>query len=212
MSQATSHSTQHTQTDERPIATTKHFEIFEEIVEHRGRICNNCFAEREKGYSHYRSSGGRATGGSSRDDKTCDRFCTECFSGTGEPTLHRPHDGEAIHHDVDDRDEPITEVTSDSGRIVDYSNVHSQLSASFQHDMGGTLGREWSEIDPLPKNGERLSLFQNLQRLRDRLEDLGYDVNWRAWKRNAAAFKNRSPRKDRAIFARMVAETVNEAD
>ena len=102
------------------------------------------------------------------------------------------------------------EITSESGLLVDYSNVHCQLGARFISDMGGTVERDWSKSAPLPKNGKQISLFRNLARLRDRLEDQGYEPEWDRWKDLAEGFKARQPTADRAIFARLVDRCVSE--
>lgn len=191
--------TEQDDSDDARIATGEDFAAFTELVAHDARICNNCFALRQEDHQHFRTSGGSATGGGWRDDQTADRFCTECHAGTGKPSLHRPHDGE-----WDDENE---EWTTESGRpAVDYSNVHCQLGDRFISDMAGTVERDWGKDDPLPKNGDQVSLFRNLARLRDRIEEKGYDVDWGAWKDGAEHLKARYPTLDREIFARLVGQ------
>lgn len=186
------------------VASDEHVGVFEKLIEYDGRICNNCFGLRQLDHDHFRSSGGTATGRNTRNDQTADQFCTVCHAGTGKNTLYRPHDGE-----WDDDQEAYT---SDSGRPpVDYSNVQCEVGPRFISDMGGTVEQEWGRSNPLPENGEMISLFRNLKRLRDRLEEKGYTVDWERWKRCADAWKDARPTCDKPIFARLVATTIEDA-
>lgn len=199
----TSSSTESDRTDERRVsgpATATHLQVFFEVIESDPHICQNCFARRELEARHFRSSGGRATGSALLDDLTADRFCEECCAGTGKASLHRPHEG---YWDAE-----AEEATSDSGLLVDYSNVHCELGRRFIRDMGGTIEREWGGQRPLPKNGEQISFFRLLRNLRDRLREKHYPVPWTRWKEIGNDLKDHYPSEDRGIFARLVVTSI----
>jgi hypothetical protein len=199
----TQHQQRQPQPQQRKVASDEHVGVFVEVIEHDGRICNNCFGRRAREHDHFRSSGGTATGRNTQNDQTADQFCTVCHAGTGKNTLYRPHDG--------GWDDDAEAYTTDSGRPpVDYSNVQCELGPRYISDMGGTVERDWGRDSPLPKNGEMVSLFQNLARLRDRLDELGYEVDWGRWKRCANAWKDAKPTCDRPIFARLVTTTIED--
>lgn len=184
------------------IATELQTDWFTRVLEHDLAICNNCFSKREESARHFRSSGGAVAGGGARQDATADLFCTTCEAGTGKPGLYRPHAGE-----WDDENE---EWTTESGRpAVDYSNVHCQLGQRFIDDMAGTVGREWDESNPLPKNGQLVSFHRLVTNIGQRLEEQGYEIDdWDALRDAAVTLKEAYPANDRAIFARVFAEHV----
>lgn len=186
------------------IATELQEDWFTRVLEHDLAICNNCFSKREDEARHFRTSGGSTAGGGARQDATADLFCTECSAGTGKPGLYRPHEGEW--------DDEAEEWTTESGRPnVDYSNVHCQLGQRFIDDMGGTIGREWSEAEPLPKSGQLVSFHRLITHIGQRLEERGYEIeDWDELRETAERLKDEHSNRDRAIFARVFSDQVEK--
>lgn len=161
------------------IATELQVQWFKQVLEQDLRICNNCFSKREDLARHFRSCGGATVGGGPHDDGTADLFCTNCEAGTGKQPLHR-----------------------------EYDHIDTTITPGLKRECAGTVGRTWSEQEPLPKTGSVVSFARLITNIGQRLEEEGYTINdWDELRDRAERLKDLHPNRDRRILARVFSES-----
>lgn len=77
----------------------------------------------------------------------------------------------------------------------------TNLTQRAAREALGSVGREWSEQEPMPKRGSTPSLFRVLCNAADRLDEKGFNVNREKAKIHAELMKDEAPSQDRAILA-----------
>ena len=170
-----------TENGKERIATEFQIEWFKQVLEQDLGICNNCFSKREDAARHFRPRGGATVGGGSHHDATADLFCKTCEAGTGKDSLHR-----------------------------EYEHIVTGATPRLKSESAGTVGRDWSEGAPLPKNGRVVSFNRLITRIGQRLEEAGYEIaDWDGVRARAQGLKDDYPARDRVIFARVFSEAVD---
>lgn len=124
------------------------------------------------------------------------------FGSPGDLRVERAADGFEIVRETD------AEAEGSAGDEQGTWEWPTNLTQIAARQAMGSIGREWSEQAPMPKNGATPSLLRCTVNACDRLEERGYTPDREQAKRLAAHGKDEHPSRDREVLAQALTRAV----